>query len=474
MSLAVRALRGSHTADERADEPGEQTSANPSANPHPLLTRRLSAQAATGTREADGVMPVPSPREHVAGPSTPKPTTTQQGASRPARTTALTGRHTRRRVTRSITAHSAATARPRGLRETLLKVVSGPLGGDEGPLAGAGSIAARPRASLVAGIVFALCAPLTLIALAPLAGIAPIMLMVASASPAGDASALEGIEKTIAAHLLSAGYTRLQVAAIMGNIDAESGFRPDALNPSSGAFGLCQWLGGRKAGLIQLAEATGRSPRDVSAQLDWLVRELAGPAWLTASDKAAFDGLTGSDVAAATEFFCRKFERPSEGELARSLAPRVATARRIFDALAPRPGGAAPSSELALAPEKQRAIIAAAQSTPSPGAGLCAAWVEHVYINAGVADMSGNANDLYRAYCTSSDRAELQAGMLIAVPTHPHTPAGQRFGHVGIYLGNGRVISNIGAIHTQSLDSFISYYGETAQVRWGFPREVRP
>jgi hypothetical protein len=45
------------------------------------------------------------------------------------------------------------------------------------------------------------------------------------------------------------GLNNLQVAAIMGNLQQESGFSPTIVNNSSGAYGIGQWLGGRLTSL---------------------------------------------------------------------------------------------------------------------------------------------------------------------------------------------------------------------------------
>ena len=118
---------------------------------------------------------------------------------------------------------------------------------------------------------------------------------------------------------------------------------------------------------------------------------------------------------------------------------------------------------------KGQAIVDACYRTPSTGQGYCAAWVTNVYRNAGLTPPMGNANDMYWAYCHSSDRSQLQAGMIIADPSHPGTGSpGVTWGHVGIYIGGGMVMSNIGSIHVQSLDSFISFYGKWYTVKWGW------
>ena len=58
--------------------------------------------------------------------------------------------------------------------------------------------------------------------------------------------------------------------------------------------------------------------------------------------------------------------------------------------------------------------------------------------------------------------------MIVAVSTHPHTAAGRIYGHVGIYIGDGVVMDNIGSIRSISLDEWVSYYGATVPARWGW------
>ena len=75
---------------------------------------------------------------------------------------------------------------------------------------------------------------------------------------------------------------------------------------------------------------------------------------------------------------------------------------------------------------------------------------------------------MYWNFCTSSNRSNLQAGMIIAVPSHPHTTAGSIYGHVGIYVGNGTVMDNVGYIRTIGLEEWISDYGDSYTPRWGW------
>ncbi len=113
-------------------------------------------------------------------------------------------------------------------------------------------------------------------------------------------------------------------------------------------------------------------------------------------------------------------------------------------------------------------MVSAAYSTPSPGSGLCAAWVSNVFRNAGVGSFSGNACDMYNWYCGYST-SQIQPGMIIAVPTAPYSSAAIIYGHVGIYVGDSTVRDNAsGVLRTSSLSSWISEYSITATVRCGW------
>lgn len=116
----------------------------------------------------------------------------------------------------------------------------------------------------------------------------------------------------------------------------------------------------------------------------------------------------------------------------------------------------------------QRNVISYAYRVASPGAGLCAMWVSQVFSAAGMGYPSGNACDMYYAWCHSSNKSDLKPGMVIAVPSHAGTRAGRIYGHIGIYVGNGQVRENIGYVATTPLDRWISYYSSITTPRWGW------
>lgn len=76
---------------------------------------------------------------------------------------------------------------------------------------------------------------------------------------------------------------------------------------------------------------------------------------------------------------------------------------------------------------------------------------------------------MFNAYCHSSDRNTLKVGMIVADSSHFGTGTpGLQYGHVGIYVGNNKVMSNEGSITTKSLQDFINFYGTGSGVKWGW------
>lgn len=73
------------------------------------------------------------------------------------------------------------------------------------------------------------------------------------------------------------GLSKIQAAGILGALDQESGFSPTIVNPSSGAYGLAQWLGPRKEALDAFASKKGKKPSDLGLQHQYLLHEINGP-----------------------------------------------------------------------------------------------------------------------------------------------------------------------------------------------------
>ncbi len=119
--------------------------------------------------------------------------------------------------------------------------------------------------------------------------------------------------------LRDAGYSEVAAAAVMGNIEQESGFNTSAVNSSSGASGLCQWLGDRLENLKKFAKDRGVEWTDEETQILYLIGELT-PGGGEANGYATYQ-LSGSygytksdwenatDVETATKAFEGLFER---------------------------------------------------------------------------------------------------------------------------------------------------------------------
>lgn len=138
-------------------------------------------------------------------------------------------------------------------------------------------------------------------------------------------------------------------------------------------------------------------------------------------------------------------------------------------------GGVGGGQDYEASSDVQKKIVDACYITPSPGKGWCAMWVSQVYQNAGLGYIGGNACDLYKRYAFTSDTSKLEVGMLVMVESSSSgTEAGLRYGHVGIYIGDGKVIDNIGKVRVTTLDNWINTFCKNSPVGFGYPPSVQP
>lgn len=229
-------------------------------------------------------------------------------------------------------------------------------------------------------------------------------------------------------------------------------------------------LEGQKADLEALNEQQSQQMGEMQAKQSEVATVLSG----LSQDVQDLIAQRDAEIVAAQkaeEEERRRAEEARKAEEARQAAAAAAAAA----ASKGQSGGSANANygsgtgqSVADASALQQAVVNACYRVPSPGGGLCAMWVSQVYSAAGLGYPGGNANDQYAAYCHSSNRADLKPGMMVAVSSHPHTVMGRIYGHVGIYIGDGKVMSNIGYIETSTIDYWISYYGQLVPVRWGF------
>lgn len=131
------------------------------------------------------------------------------------------------------------------------------------------------------------------------------------------------------------GFTKEEAAAVAGNVDAESSFRPGIVN-SIGAVGYMQWLGPRKQGLFNYAQSVGKDWSDPEVQLDYIALERSGESVKysgpNSSEKANYDkAFASGDPTQMAADFGRFVERPSAAELEGSMNTRIRGAQSAYE-----------------------------------------------------------------------------------------------------------------------------------------------
>lgn len=124
--------------------------------------------------------------------------------------------------------------------------------------------------------------------------------------------------------LIGHGLSPAQAAGILGNGSQESGFRIDAIAPSTGAYGIFQWLGPRKDALFN---ATGDGG-DINAQLAFFWDEVENDPYESAQFQK-FLNYDDTSVEGYTYAFRKFCERPSESEAMDSN--RISEAHRYLE-----------------------------------------------------------------------------------------------------------------------------------------------
>lgn len=282
------------------------------------------------------------------------------------------------------------------------------------------------------------------------------------------------------------GMNNAQAAAVIGNAVVESGNGQwttgdpivlgwGSLEGNGVGHGIFQWSFSRADALIALAQSQGKDWTDKDVQMQYFKNEWDS-AWGLAQgsidyytddeysgigSKETFEKETSVDM--ATLEFLAGWERA--GKTGSHWKNRVACAQYVYSALESGAGGTINDGSLS---GSQQAVVSAAYSTPSPGYGYCAAWVTNVFQNAGIGYFGGNACDMYNSWCTSSNLDDLKPGMIIAVSTHNLDAAGRIYGHVGIYIGNGQVMDNIGPIRTIDVNQWIQTFSGVVPAKWGW------
>ena len=148
--------------------------------------------------------------------------------------------------------------------------------------------------------------------------------------------------------LINAGYSKIAAAAVMGNIENESGFRADAIEGGTGiGLGLCQWSFGRRTNLENYIASKGTDSSNVDVQVEFLLGELnpSGGAdgyasfQMSGVSSSAYDGNSytyndwkdATDIDRATVAFMGLFERPSYNSSINHMEKRKQDARKYYE-----------------------------------------------------------------------------------------------------------------------------------------------
>lgn len=140
----------------------------------------------------------------------------------------------------------------------------------------------------------------------------------------------------------------------------------------------------------------------------------------------------------------------------------------VFGKSAIRQGGPGPEA-LADAAAPQKRLVELAYATPWTGECSCAAWIEEAFVRLGYGHVDGDAFELCRKYLGLDDLAELKVGMAVGVEHHPYGAQGLTYGHIGLYIGDGKILDCADdRVRCAPLALWLSIYGAMDDPRWGW------
>lgn len=261
-------------------------------------------------------------------------------------------------------------------------------------------------------------------------------------------------------------------------IDSGEYSRDDFIGDSIG-YGLAQWTySTRKAALYDLAKSQGKSISDIDVQLELLARELNSFGLIGPSA-----GMT--DLRAATLLFVEGYERPA-GSFEEKADERLPFAKGFYDAfvLGLGPGGGVGGGDYGgsegvggLPKVAEVASNSSAYGVYARG-GLCLAWVAQVYSAAGYSCNEVSTCCAYNGWLNAVRAGHAHDGTDGIVPgavVFGTSPGGAKAthanhgiptcGHVGIYIGNGTVVSAVGDNNARA-DSLSAWWSMFGGLGW--------
>ena len=116
----------------------------------------------------------------------------------------------------------------------------------------------------------------------------------------------ENFNSKVINFFMNKGLTENQARGILGNLLQESNGNPNAINKTSGAYGIAQWLGDRKKNLFY---RYNNAPT-LDQQLEYIWEEL------NKNEKPVLEKLLQTDtIAEATRVFANHYERAGKNEM---------------------------------------------------------------------------------------------------------------------------------------------------------------
>lgn len=173
--------------------------------------------------------------------------------------------------------------------------------------------------------------------------------MEATPAPPARPAPGTGLHAGIVAGLRQRGFSETQAQGIAAGVEAESRSNYQIVNPTSGAYGIGQWLGSRKR---ELFRRYGASPT-LDQQLDFMAWELRG------GDHGGRHVLAETDPERVLDAYIRRFMRPAEG------AETIGDLRRGRAALGVGERDVEPEMRMSGAPESEAVDMAAVPTVRS-------------------------------------------------------------------------------------------------------------
>lgn len=258
-----------------------------------------------------------------------------------------------------------------------------------------------------------------------------------------DYSGLEPKVRTIVKFLVDKGLNNAAACGICGNIKFESGFRTEAVGDGGTSVGICQWHNERGAAMIRMAGVTNWS-NNLSGQLNYLWYELENNYSSVLTELKAVEN-TEEGAKKAADIFVRRFEIPANVDS--ESIKRQEAAAEYFNQIVPIIIGSAGwniTVNMANLTPVRRLIVAAAFECLA--AGTPYVW-QGESVQGGM-DCSGLTQYCYKMGGISIEHySETQREQAPHVGSVDMASIGDilyRYGHVGLYVGDGEVIEATG------------------------------